>query len=103
MDISCTEKERSILDKIAVASANMGVPCYVVGGFVRDKLLGRETKDIDIVCIGDGIKLAEMSARQFKPVPEVHFFKNFGTAQIKLNMQEDPFAASDIEIGRAHV
>ena len=97
MDISCTEKERSILDKIAVASANMGVPCYVVGGFVRDKLLGRETKDIDIVCIGDGIKLAEMSARQFKPIPEVHFFKNFGTAQIKLNMQEDPFAASDIE------
>jgi putative nucleotidyltransferase with HDIG domain len=97
MEISCTDKERSILDKIAAAAADIRVPCYVVGGFVRDKLLGRETKDIDIVCIGDGIRLAETAARQFRPVPEVHFFKNFGTAQIKLNLQEDPFAPSDIE------
>jgi len=58
MEISCTDKERSILDKIAAAAADIRVPCYVVGGFVRDKLLGRETKDIDIVCIGDGIRLA---------------------------------------------
>lgn len=97
MEISCNEKERGILEKIAEAAAGLSVPCYVVGGFVRDKLLGRETKDIDIVCIGDGIRLAEKAAQQFRPVPEVHFFKNFGTAQIKLNLQEDPFAAAEIE------
>jgi poly(A) polymerase len=60
------------------------MPCYVIGGFVRDKLLGRATKDADIVCIGDGIQLAHKVAERFQPNPPVSFFKNFGTAQIKL-------------------
>ena len=66
------------------------MPCFLIGGFVRDKIIGRPTKDIDIVCIGDGIELAHAVAQQFNPKPVVNFFKNFGTAQIKL-------AAIDIE------
>lgn len=83
MDIVCSIKERETFDKIAAAAATLNVECYLIGGFVRDKIIGRQTKDIDIVCIGDGIQLAEEVATHFKPKPEVHFFKNFGTAQIK--------------------
>lgn len=83
MYIDCTDKEKMILQKIADAAAALRLPCYLIGGFVRDKLLGRPTKDMDIVCAGDGIALAEKVAAAFHPRPEVNFFKNFGTAQIK--------------------
>ena len=84
MEISFTAFEKNILEKISLAASSMQVECHVVGGFVRDKILNRPTKDIDIVCIGDGIALAHEVAKQFKPVPQVNFFKNFGTAQIKI-------------------
>jgi putative nucleotidyltransferase with HDIG domain len=83
MDISCTKDERELLEKIASASADLGVDSYLIGGFVRDKILGRPTKDIDIVCIGDGIALAHAAAKKFAHKPQVNFFKNFGTAQFK--------------------
>jgi tRNA nucleotidyltransferase/poly(A) polymerase len=82
MYINCTQKELFVFKKIAKAAKELGVPCYLIGGFVRDKIIGRETKDIDIVCVGDGINLAHKVAEHFSPIPEVHFFKNFGTAQI---------------------
>jgi poly(A) polymerase len=84
MDINCSDKELFIFKKIAHAASELGMPCYVIGGFVRDKLLGRATKDADIVCIGDGIQLAHKVAERFQPRPQVAFFKNFGTAQIKI-------------------
>jgi poly(A) polymerase len=82
MYINCTQKELFIFKKIAKAAKELGVPCYLIGGFVRDKIIGRETKDIDVVCVGDGIKLAQQVAQHFSPKPNVSFFKNFGTAQI---------------------
>ena len=85
MEITCTESELIILKKVAVAAAELGVETYLVGGFVRDKILDRPTKDADIVCVGDGIELATAVARHFKPVPQVSYFKNFGTAHIKVN------------------
>jgi poly(A) polymerase len=84
MDIKCTDKELFVFKKIAHAAEELGMPTYVIGGFVRDKLLGRPTKDADIVCVGDGIQLAHKVAERFQPKPSVSFFKNFGTAQIKL-------------------
>jgi len=84
MFIDCSDKELAILKKIASAAEELKLPCYLIGGFVRDKILGRATKDMDIVCVGDGIALAEKVAQQFKPRPEVNFFKTFGTAQIKI-------------------
>lgn len=94
MDIKCTDKELSILKKIGEASKKIDVPCYVIGGFVRDKILGRITKDIDIVCIGDGIELAHKVATNLKPKPQVSFFKNFGTAQIITGDMEIEFVGA---------
>jgi putative nucleotidyltransferase with HDIG domain len=86
MQIDCSADELTILKKISAAARELNMDCYVIGGFVRDKLLGRPTKDVDIVCIGDGIQLAEKVAQLFSPKPPVNFFKNFGTAQIKFTL-----------------
>ncbi len=88
MYINCNDKELEILQKIALSAAELNLPCYLIGGFVRDKILGRNTKDMDIVCVGDGIELAAKVAEKFKPEPEVHFFKNFGTAQITIGNKQ---------------
>ena len=97
MDINCTDREKDLLRLIANAAQDLELSCFVVGGFVRDKILGRETKDIDIVCLGDGIRLAEKVASAFSPAPTVNFFKNFGTAQIRLNLEPDRRRPDDIE------
>ena len=73
-----------IFKKISHVAAELNLPCYLIGGFVRDKIIGRPTKDADIVCLGDGIALAHKVAERFNPAPTVAFFKNFGTAQIKI-------------------
>ena len=62
----------------------MQVEVYVIGGFVRDKLIGRPTSDADIVCIGNAIDLANEVATLYDPRPAVAFFKNFGTAHFKI-------------------
>lgn len=102
MDINCSPGERKIFEKIAAAAEELNVPCYLIGGFVRDKIIGRATKDIDIVCIGDGILLAEKVAARFNPRPEVNFFKNFGTAQIKTADTEIEFVGARKESYRHH-
>jgi putative nucleotidyltransferase with HDIG domain len=86
MDIRCTDIELSILQKIAEAASTSKVNAFLIGGFVRDKIIGRKTKDADIVCLGDGIALAHEVANKFNPRPHVSFFKNFGTAQIKIEL-----------------
>ena len=89
MEINCTEKELFLLKKVASAAEALGVETYLIGGFVRDKILGRDTRDADIVCVGDGIELAKEVAKQFNPVPSVDYFKNFGTAHIRINNEFD--------------
>lgn len=89
MEINCTDKELFLLRKVANAAEKLGVETYLIGGFVRDKILDRETKDADIVCVGDGIELAKETARQFNPAPQVDYFKNFGTAHIKVTNDFD--------------
>jgi len=94
MYIKCNDKELEILQKIALSAQELGIASYLIGGFVRDKILGRNTKDMDIVCVGDGIELAAKVAEKFNPEPEVHFFKNFGTAQIKADGLEIEFVGA---------
>ena len=96
MYVKCTPKELQIFEKVAMAAADLQVNCYAIGGFVRDKILGRPTTDIDIVCTGDGIALAEKVASLFNPKPTVNIFKTFGTAQIKLSLENGlPDSSSD--------
>ena len=94
MDIICTEKELFVFNKIAHTAQEMQMPCYIIGGFVRDKLIGRTTKDADIVCVGDGIALAHAVAKRFKPHPKVSHFKTYGTAQIKVDDWEIEFVGA---------
>jgi poly(A) polymerase len=56
---------------------------YIVGGYVRDLLLNRPSKDIDIVVVGDGIELAKKFAAQANEVSDFAYFKTFGTAMVK--------------------
>jgi putative nucleotidyltransferase with HDIG domain len=94
MHINLTDKEQFIFNKISNAAASLHVQTFVIGGFVRDKIIGRPTKDADIVCLGDGIELANEVAKLFSPKPIVSFFKNFGTAQIKIDEFEIEFVGA---------
>jgi poly(A) polymerase len=94
MDIHLTEQELTTLKKIATAAAKVGIDSYVVGGFVRDKIIGRTTKDIDVVCVGDGITLAEETAKLFSPTPALSIFKTYGTAQLKIGEDEIEFVGA---------
>ncbi len=71
--------EGSVFKKIAEASAALNTDAYIIGGFVRDLLLNRQSKDLDIVTSGDGIELANKVAGLLK-VKKVNVFKTFGTA-----------------------
>ena len=85
MHISYSDKEMSVFEKVSEAAGELGMPCYLIGGFVRDKIMGRPTKDADVVCVGDGLELAQKASEKFHPIPRVNFFKNYGTAHFKLS------------------
>jgi putative nucleotidyltransferase with HDIG domain len=102
MYIDCSNKELFIFKKIFHAAEELGVDAFIIGGFVRDKIIGRPTKDADIVCLGDGILLANKVAERFAPKPNVAFFKNFGTAQIKIDSFEIEFVGARKESYRSN-
>ncbi|TDH28753.1 HD domain-containing protein [Segetibacter sp. 3557_3] len=84
MYISCSDRERFVFRKVSGVARNLNMPVYIIGGFVRDKIIGRDTKDVDLVCVGNGIHLAEHVAGAFHPRPPLSVFKTFGTAQVRL-------------------
>lgn len=83
MSIQFSAIEEVIFERIAIEANAMGISCYVIGGFVRDKILNRPTNDVDIVCVGDGITLAENVAKQLHNATKVSVFKHFGTAHFR--------------------
>ena len=96
------ELKHPIFKTITKAADQLGVETYVIGGFVRDLILERqEPKDIDFVCVGSGIKLAEKVAELLPEKPKVQVFKNFGTAMIKLQDLELEFVGARKESYRA--
>jgi tRNA nucleotidyltransferase (CCA-adding enzyme) len=73
-----------IFKTIASCAAELETPCYVVGGYVRDFILCRDKgQDIDVVAIGNGIKLAESVAKALPNAPKVSIFKTYGTAMFR--------------------
>lgn len=74
--------QHPIFKIIRQAAEELDLRAFVIGGFVRDILLGRPCKDIDIVVLGSGIKLAEKVAEITGQRKNVKVFKNFGTAML---------------------
>ncbi|MEO1263404.1 MAG: HD domain-containing protein [Bacteroidota bacterium] len=93
--------EREIFEIVARAADRIGVQAYVVGGYVRDRLLARKTKDIDFVCVGDGIRLANAVASMMRPRPRVTVYSRFGTAMLKHDDLELEFVGARKESYRA--
>jgi poly(A) polymerase len=83
-----------IFKTISNCADQLGVDAYVIGGFVRDIYLGRESKDIDVVTIGKGIELAELVYKQLGEEAHLSVFKNFGTAQVKFGDLEVEFVGA---------
>ncbi|WP_051203967.1 CCA tRNA nucleotidyltransferase [Hugenholtzia roseola] len=85
-----------IFERISRCAAELKMPAYVIGGYVRDFFLGRKKakQDIDIVCVGSGIELAKALAKTFKPAPQVAIFKRFGTAMLKIDDIELEFVGA---------
>lgn len=94
MYISCTPEEKHLLDVISEVAASLRYKCYLIGGFVRDRLLDRPCEDLDIVCLGNGIELAHAVADRLAPRPKVAFFKNFGTAHFRYNQFDVEFVGA---------
>ena len=72
----------SIFSTVSQAAKTLGIDVYVVGGYVRDLILNRPSKDIDFVCVGSGIELAKEVAGFLGKNAKLSTFKNFGTAAI---------------------
>ena len=92
--IQFTAEEQEILEMVGQQADRSGLVCYVVGGFVRDKILRRSCKDMDFVCVGDALALAESVAAVIGPEAHVSFFKNFGTANVKFHEYELEFVGA---------
>lgn len=75
--------DKDIFQIVAEAANELGVEAYVIGGYVRDRIMKRETGDIDIVAIGSGIELATQVADRLGKGTRVNYFKNFGTAMLR--------------------
>jgi len=76
--------DKEIFRVIAAAAKDMGADAYVIGGYVRDKVMGRNTGgDIDVVVVGSGIELAGNVADRLGENTRVNYYKNFGTAMLR--------------------
>ena len=91
-----------VFDLLRNAVAELDVRAFVIGGYVRDVILGRECKDIDVVVEGSGIELAKKVASKLGKGAHVNIFKNFGTAMIHLEDIELEFVGARKESYRDH-
>ena len=83
-----------IFKRISETADELGLECYVVGGYVRDIFLQRPSKDIDVVVVGSGIEMAEALGKCLGRGAHVAVFKNFGTAQVKYRGTEVEFVGA---------
>lgn len=74
--------DNPVFHLVGSVADSMGRECYVVGGYVRDLLLSRHSKDIDFLTIGSGIELAKAVGRALGRGTHVNTFRNYGTAQV---------------------
>ena len=96
------ELHDKIFAELAQVIAQQKAEAYVVGGFVRDIFLKRDSKDVDIVVLGDGIELAKAFADSRREKTEFAFFKNFGTAMVKTGGWDVEFVGARKESYASH-
>jgi len=86
-DELATILDLAVFRLISEAADQLGLECYVVGGYVRDIFLERPSNDIDVVVIGSGIAVAEELKRMLGCKAHLSIFRNFGTAQVKFRQK----------------
>lgn len=87
--------QHNIFKIISESASQLDVESYVIGGFVRDFILKRgNAKDVDVVAIGDGIKLAKQVAKNLPNNPKVQVFKTYGTAMLRYDDIEIEFVGA---------
>lgn len=96
-----TKLTHPIFKIVSECADEMNVQAFVIGGWVRDLILNRPCKDIDIVAIGSGIDLAQRVAEKLGNKFHVNIFKNFGTAQIAYDDYDIEFVGARKESYRA--
>ena len=86
--------ENPALRMVGEEADRLGLECYVIGGWVRDLFLHRESDDIDVVVVGSGITLAEAVAKRLGKGAHLAVFKTYGTAQVKRGELELEFVGA---------
>lgn len=86
-EIQLDTAERELFETIAQVVADLDTEAYVIGGFVRDKLLGRPVTDIDIVCRESGVEVARRFAGRIGRESDLKLYSKYGVAMVK----HDPF------------
>lgn len=88
--------DRATLKAVGAAADSLGVPCYAVGGYVRDLFLQRPSKDIDFVCVGQGsgIAVAQALSNNASRGSRVNIFRTYGTAQLRYRGLELEFVGA---------
>ncbi len=98
VELTQEDLKRCFADKlfhqISDTADELGLECYVVGGYVRDLFLQRPSKDIDVVVVGSGIKMAEALKEKLGKGARLSVFHNFGTAQVKYHQTEVEFVGA---------
>ena len=89
--------DQDIFHLISESADELGVECYVVGGYVRDIFLERPSKDIDVVVVGSGIDVAKRLKQKLGRRAHLSVFKNFGTAQVKINRKGGEPGMTEVE------
>ena len=90
-----------LIKKIGEIADISDIKAYLVGGFVRDLLIARKSKDIDIVVVGDGLIFADEVSKALNAFPVVKF-KEFGTAMIHLETMELEIVSARKEVYLSH-
>ena len=94
MIITDKKIENPMLKMVGAEADRLGLECYVIGGYVRDLFLHRESTDIDVVVVGSGISLAEAVAKKLGKGAHLSVFKTYGTAQVKRGNLELEFVGA---------
>jgi len=89
-----SSEERELFKVLGNTADELNIQAFLIGGYVRDKVLGRASKDIDVVCVGNGIEYAEKFAGKISPKPQIAVYKRFGTALVKFEGFEVEFVGA---------